>query len=252
MRGAVPGGFCAGRWRVGGGRGAVPGVAVTGRDREVLVYAARHWAVTAEQVRRRFFGDISAAYRRLRELEREGLLKHERVFFGEPGIYRTTGSGIGLVGLDLSPARVEVAQLKHHLAVVDLSEDLLAEHPGSRWITEREMRSERLAGELEEETGLLTEKSTRSRGRMPDGVLVTADGRRVAVEVERTRKELGRYRGIFAAYVKRRDLDQVRFYFFREGVMERAKELARQAQNKYLPDDFFVLLPYGESGDGLG
>ena len=214
----------------------------------------RHGVVTAEQVRGRFFGDVSAAYRRLRVLEKAGLVKHERVLFGEPGVYRVAGPGLQAAGVEMTPARIDLAMLRHDLAMVDLSEILLHElggrsagadssaEGGVRWVTERELRSKLLASRLSEETGLI---GGSGNTRTPDGVLVLGDGRRIAVELERTRKDRAKWQRILSVYIRRRDIDQVRFYFFQEWACERAEAFGRRAAEKAgMPEDFFVYLMY--------
>jgi hypothetical protein len=79
-------------------------------------------------------------------------------------------------------------RLSHDLALVDLSERLLGEIPGSHWLTEREL----MVG------GWRT--SLRLR-RLPDGVLVQPDGRRYAVELEASRKDAERLRKIVNDYL---------------------------------------------------
>jgi hypothetical protein len=99
-----------------------------------------------------------------------------------------TSHGLRLVNVPLRPAVLVNWRLRHSLALVDLSERLLTESPGSSWLTERELR----VGGWRTSMGLL---------RLPDGLLVLADGRRFAVELEASRKEAERIRAIATEYM---------------------------------------------------
>jgi DNA-binding MarR family transcriptional regulator len=110
---------------------------LTPRDLDVLRFAARHGMVTPEQFARRFFTAPPPALRRLRALEAAGLLVRDRVLVAAPPVVRATPAGTRLAGCDLAPASLDLARIAHNLALVDLSEQLLAAHPGSAWTTER-------------------------------------------------------------------------------------------------------------------
>ena len=88
----------------------------------------------------------------------------------------------------MRPGRLVGWRLRHTLALVDLSEALLREMPGSTWLTEREL----MVG------GWRTSLKLR---RLPDGLLVQADGRRFAVELEASRKDAERLRRIVNDYL---------------------------------------------------
>ena len=205
---------------------------LTGRDVEILRYAARHGAVTAEQVRRVFFGAKSAAYQRLRKLTEAGYLRHDMVLFGEPGIYRVSQPGARLAGTGLGPARIDAANLSHHLEVVNISEELLNEHPGSEWVTEREIRSNGIAASERDESGeILASGGAGTGGRTPDGVLLREDGQRVAVEYENKQKNTKAYEKILVnlnSAFHGGDYEGALFIFASERALERVRELAEK------------------------
>jgi hypothetical protein len=82
-------------------------------------------------------------------------------------------------------------RLSHDLALVDLSEELLAENAGANWLTERELAAIR-------PIRVRLESGQQHR---PDGLLTLPDGRRYAVELEASRKTAERLQAIVAAYV---------------------------------------------------
>jgi DNA-binding MarR family transcriptional regulator len=117
---------------------------LTTRDLEVLRFSVRHGMVTPGQLATRFFTSTPSALRRLRLLEDAGLLARDRVLVALPPVVRATPAGTRLAGCDLAPASLELARIRHNLTLVDLSEELLAAHPGSAWTTERELRRDRM------------------------------------------------------------------------------------------------------------
>ena len=178
---------------------------LTARDLEVLRFAVRHGMVTPEQLAARFFTSTPSALRRLRALEAIGLLVRDRVLVAAPPVVRATPAGTRLSGCDLAPASLELARIAHNLALVDLSEELLAAHPGSAWTTERELRRDRM-------------RAARAGGRwerqrrVPDGLLQLAAGTRIAIELDLTPKRSARLDLLAGAYAVDREVDTVWWY----------------------------------------
>lgn len=171
------------------------GPELTERDVEILRWITRHGIATAELVGRRFFWRDAdkygrwAAYRRLRALRALGLVLSDKPFAHEPEVLRVTREGARIADVAVRPAPLVVSQLRHSIAVVWLTEYLLAEHPGAELTTERELRAER---QRERSDGTReTEK-----GRTPDALLripTTGPGAQgvltVAVELDLSRKD---------------------------------------------------------------
>ncbi len=128
------------------------GTHVTARDIEMLSWIGRHGMVTADQVAQHFFaragGTVGtrAAYRRLRKLEEERLVRRDVTFARWPAVIRVTGPGARVAEIDVDPARLVWAEVRHSLALVDLTEELLATNPGATLVTEREIRALRFRG----------------------------------------------------------------------------------------------------------
>lgn len=205
----------------------------TERDRKMLVDLTRHGVETAEQLRRKFFrkeggghASLTAVYGRMKKLEGARLVKHDRVLWGRPGVYRTTEAGARVAGVGLGSAPLDWTKLEHQIAVVDLADELLEEHPGATWTTERELRRDELDGPRDEEGRLL---KMGERRRISDGLMVLADGSRVAVELELSAKKEAAYRALLdklSLQFLNEELEGVWFYFKSSAALERMRRLA--------------------------
>jgi len=222
------------RGAVAGHRRRLPsrqGPQVTDRDVEILGWIGRHGVVTPAQVARHFFtrddGAVGlwAAYRRLRKLEELALVRQDRTFWREANVLRLTGAGARLADIDVGPARLVLAELRHTLAVVDLVEALLEESPnGTELRTERELRIER-------RRELTDGKRTVGRGRVPDALLIHAKGAKVAIELDLTPKRARDLERILIAYLQER-YDRIVWY-----VMPRQQERLQEIVRKQRADD---------------
>lgn len=237
---------------------------ITERDLDALAFLTRYGAATAEQVRREFFGpSLQGAYRRLRALEDRGMVSGERVFYRMPQVYRPTEPGARLAEVDLPPPRNDLSRLHHTLEVLELSWQLRgAESDGSSrgeaeprlaegveyWLTEREIRRDKLVARREKETGRMLGKG--KMGRTPDGVLVLESGEEIAVELELSPKRAANYHRIFAdyeQYIEEGEFDGICFYFASRKVMRRVQGLAESHEllDGYL--EFKIYEPVFES-----
>jgi hypothetical protein len=198
--------------------------AITQRDMEMLRFATRHGVCTAEQLSRRFFSSDSACWRRLRALENLGLLQRHRTWWQAPRVVMTTPLGTQLANVDLPPARLNLPELEHSLALVDLSEDLLAANPGAQWITERELRRDAIRRHR------LDGMAARAvRVRTPDGVIVL-EGKRLAVELDLTPKRTEQYEQLLRAYAADRDVEGLWWFARSAAVCDRVTKLIERYQ----------------------
>ena len=208
------------------------GFRVTARDRAIVRWIGRHRMVTARQVANRFGVGRSQCYARLTGLVRIGLLAHERLLHGQPGVYLATRSGLDLAGSSLPPASIDLRMYEHDLELADLVSELERD-AGSAGVvlTERELRAlDTPAGQsptsyrptyavlLGHGTQLRLTPSGAPRVHFPDAVVVGADARPVAIELERTAKGRARLRGILRAYVAARHVPEVHYYVSDERV----------------------------------
>jgi hypothetical protein len=213
------------------------GYQITPRDEEILRWTARHGVVTTEHIGRRFFwrrelGTYGrwAAIHRVKALEALGLMIRDKPFAHHPDVIRVTRMGAGLAGLELRPAPLVMSELRHTLAVVTLGEYLLAEHPGAELITERELRAARYRERRE--------SARHVGGRCPDAVLrmpVRGPGaqavRRVAIELDRVRKDARSMEAMIHAYDEEADIDVVWWYVPRMHLA-RVQELVRSVRGE--------------------
>lgn len=170
-------------------REALEGVRVQPRDRSIVWMAGANGWVTMPQLKLFAFDYLDgtgwlrtvseqAAYRRLRKLCGAGFLEHQYTWVGDHGVYRATKRGLALVGLDLAPASLDKRDYEHDLQVVDLALEI-TDYGLDGWITERMIRSRLKPG--------------MSIGRVPDGLLLSQNGERWAIELEVSGKESQRY-----------------------------------------------------------
>jgi hypothetical protein len=177
--------------------------------------------VTPDQLTARFFTSSPPAVRRLRALGTAGLLVADRVLAAAPPVVRATRAGARLAGCDLAPASLDLARIRHNLALVDLSEELLASDAGADWTTERELRRDRMRAAR---TGGRWDRQRR----VPDGLLRLADGTRVAVELDLTPKRSARLDLLAGAYAVDRDVDIVWWYLPSEVAVSRMRALVAE------------------------
>lgn len=177
-------------------------VELTDRDIAILTWITRHGLVTVDQIAGRFFpgsSGLDSARRRVRKLAtaRPPVIRRDRTFWRMPPVIRVTSSGANLTGLDLRPARLVLAEVSHTLGIVDLTEQLLDEHPQATLITERERRAER----YREKRG----GARRATGRIPDAVFVLpSNPREVAVELDLSPRREKTVEAIVRAYQSER------------------------------------------------
>jgi protein involved in plasmid replication-relaxation len=192
----------------------------------MLGWVGRHGVVTPAQVARHFFtrdeGNVGqwAAYRRLRKLEELGLIRQDRTFWREANVVRLTSAGARLADIDVGPARLVLAEIRHTLGVVDLVEALLANSPkGTTLVTERELRIQRRR-ELNDGA------RQPGRGRVPDALFIHSQGAKVAIELDTTPKRSRDLERILIAYLQER-YDRVVWYVVPRQV-ERLNEIVRK------------------------
>lgn len=159
---------------------------VTDLEIEILTWIGRHGVVTAHQVAKHFFSrddgsvGIHATSNRLRKLEALRYVDRRISAAGQASVFRLTETGTDVTDGAIRPAGWVPGELEHSLALVDLLEGLVTEHPGATYRTEREIRTDR----GRKERG----RSTAADGRVPDGELLLPSGKVVALELDLTAK----------------------------------------------------------------
>lgn len=167
LRGRAP--FLPG-WRAAGGATG-PGPA----GRALLAFLDRFGAATTEQCARETGSGSRGASAALHRLGRLGLAERRQA--GRTAVWRATAPGLRACGSRRRPAHPDFHPA-HTLALVDLARTLEAE-TGGRWEAEREIAPETRARFAED--GIPP----------PDGRLTLPDGRRILVQLQRTRGPVG-------------------------------------------------------------
>lgn len=184
----------------------------TCRDAEIVAWIGGLGVAGAEHVMRRFRMSRTVAYRRLGLLARDGLLEHQAVLFGRPGVYSVTLAGLRWQGLDrLGVCRVHPGGFEHAWQVAEAAVELHHHLPGWNVLSEREIRSVEADGD-----GLLASVQVGRMGdrqllHRPDLALTDPDGRVVAVEVELSIKSASRLAAICRGWARARHIDRVHY-----------------------------------------
>jgi hypothetical protein len=179
-------------------RRRTPALRLTERDTKMLTWIGRHRMVSARQLARVIATSEERTEARLRRLEKAGYLTSEHRFRGRPRVYLATALGLGLVGLPLSVPAIDMRSYRHDLGVVDLAVDL--QLGGHDFRTEREMRHAEALGERSYSLRFSASEERRAGRHWPDLVVLGADDRLWAVELELVPKRTSRLTQILTAY----------------------------------------------------
>jgi hypothetical protein len=212
----------------------VRGPQLTERDREIIRWMTRHGVVTAELVGRRFFWRSTAndygkwaAYRRVRALRKLGLILSDKPFADLPAVLRVTREGARIANVGLRPAPLVLSELRHSLAVVWLTEYLLADNAGAELTTERELRAQRYRelrdGTREAEEGRAADALLRIPRTGPGAERITT----VAIELDLTRKDRRAMDRMVRQYDHENDIAKVWWYVM-PGRVERTRALVSE------------------------
>jgi acetolactate synthase regulatory subunit len=180
LRGVGPGSSHSGR------RGA--GERLRGRDLEVLGWVCEQYGARTDQLEVLLDSAPRTVQRVLARLREAGLIQTRRVLVGEPAWVIPTRTGLRTAGQGFGVWRLRLGSLAHVAAVNDVRLHIKERSPESEWFSERVLRREQAAGE-----------------HLIDALVITADGQRVAIEVELTVKSRPRVRSILDEITKRYD-----------------------------------------------
>lgn len=180
----------------------------------------------------------SAASSRMRALARAGYLVQRRIFAGQPINYQITHRGLAAID---SPLPTPQLDLRAHAHDIGLAWVWLAARAGTfgplkAVVSERTMRS--LDGRGDHQTApasgplgvRLGGRGPRGQERLhyPDLLLITPDGRRIAVELELTAKGAARRERILAGYGADARVDAVLYLVDRPALATAIRSSARR------------------------
>jgi hypothetical protein len=189
----------------------------------VLRDLVRFGVLADDQVARRYHDAVLAADR-LALLLAGGFVNKPRTDVIQGALIYTASRYGGIVArCGLSAQTPRDGHLAHDVAVVDLADYLLRQHPQADWKTEREVgRALRRIGPAMRGRGLPKE-----RRHTPDGLLLD-DGKRLAVELEHSDKGEQRYVGICRWFALELRLDGVHWYVDNPKIIARISKANRQ------------------------
>jgi hypothetical protein len=181
-------------------------VALTPSDCQLLAFAAEHRMVLPHHVAELLDTKVETALARLRRLARAGYVRSARRLSIEPAMYLITARGLKAIGSGFRAPQIDLAACEHDAGAAWL---WLAAHAGTfgplrEVISERQLRSHDAARDPASEPWAVRKGGVGARGgerlHYPDLLLITADGRRVALELELTPKSRVRLESILAGY----------------------------------------------------
>jgi hypothetical protein len=207
---------------------------VTDRDRRLLEFVALHRLVLADHVRALLGVSAEVAGARLRLLAAAGFLSRAQVFHRQPACFQITRQGLALIGGELPAPRIDLRCYGHDVGVAWL---WLAARTGAfgamrEVIAERQLRSHD-GGDAGRDRPLgvrlgATGPGGRERLHYPDLLLVSAEGRRIALELELTPKGRTRRERILAAYAADARVDAVLYLVERRSIARSVQASARR------------------------
>ena len=191
--------------RAAGGRVHRPlPVRLTARDLELLQFIAVHRFVEAAHVHELLGADRTVTYRLLSRLTSAGLVRYERIFHAQPGIFLITHGGLAVIHSALPKPTVDLRLYRHERLVVWL---WLAAQQGSfgestELLTERQLRHRlQTSGDPGPVPALGGfDRAGRPRVHYPDLVVHHPDGQLTGVELELSVKGRRRLEEIILAY----------------------------------------------------
>lgn len=232
-------------------RNAAGSARLTARDRELLAFVAEHRLVLGAHVQALLGLTAAAAYSRLRRLTGAGYLRHENVFHHQPGCYQATRKGLAAIGSPYSARPVNVGEYRHDVGLAWLW--LVARGgafgPVREVIGERHMRSRDASADREsagrEPSGVRLGgygdgeplgvrlggygAGGRERLHYPDLLVVTPNGKRIAVELELSAKGRARREKILSGYAADGRIDGV-LYLVEQGSVGLARAIRGSAR----------------------
>jgi hypothetical protein len=184
----------------------VDGVRLTERDVELLSFLAEHRLALPTHVAALLDTSAAAACTRMGKLARAGYLRPQDPFPGEPRWYQITRKGLSYIGSRLPTPGVNLREYKHDVGIAWLW--LAAQRgtfgPVGEILGARRLRSIDGGREPDAEPLAVRLSGLGPHGReqlhYPDLLLRTADGRRVALELELSPKGRTRLEKILAGY----------------------------------------------------
>jgi len=212
-------------------------IQLTEPDLELLRFLAEHRLALAEHAAVLLDRSPDTARARLGRLDAAGYVRTDRLVRGRPPMYLIARAGLRIIGSTLEPPRVDVRAYQHDIGVAWL---WLAARAGTfgplqEIVGERRLRSHDGARgsshDSPEPLGVrLGGFGARGHERLhyPDLLLRTADGRRIALELELSSKARTRLETILVAYGADPRIDGVVYLVDNASVARSVAQAARR------------------------
>jgi hypothetical protein len=223
------------RHRPNSSRGAARGIRLGEHDLELLWFLAEHRMALPDQVAALLGTSVEAAKARLARLANAGYVRSASVFRKQPMMHLIASDGLKVLASALPLPRIDMRSYQHDAGVAWL---WLAARRGTfgplrEIVGERRMRSHDATREPGTEPLAVTLGGFGARGgerlHYPDLLLRTADGRRIALELELSSKGPARLDKILAGYAADPRIDGVVYLIERAAVARSVKAAARRA-----------------------
>jgi DNA-binding transcriptional ArsR family regulator len=209
-------------------------ISLGGPDIELLAFLAEHRMALPDHAAALLGRSPDTARVRLARLAEAGFVRSERVFRGQPPMHLITRAGLDVIASSLAPPRIELRTYAHDVGVAWL---WLAARGGTfgplhEVVGERRLRSHDGARSPEVEPLWVRLGGVGPRGRerlhYPDLLLRTADGRRIALELELSSKGRVRLETILAGYGADPRIDGVVYLVERPAIARAVRDAARR------------------------
>lgn len=204
------------------------------RDLALLSLLAEHRLALPTHAAALLGVSVKTAGTRLNRLGEGGFVRVQDPLPGEPRWYRITRKGLATIGSGLPPPRIDLRAYRHDVGATWL---WLAARGGtfgplSEIVAERRLRSEDAGREPGAEPLGVRLGGFGPRGgprlHYPDLMLRTADGRRIALELELSSKGRARLETILSGYGSDAQIDGVVYFVDKAHVARSVTEAARR------------------------
>ncbi len=174
-------------------------IKITERDEEILEFINEFGFCDITQLEKRFVMKKPRCYQVMQRLVKEGLIIHQRIFHGRPGLFKLSSKGAKFT--DLPPlVNVPLNHYRHQLLAIEVSLRCRQLYPEAVWISERQLQKEKFYDGIGK------------RGHLADGLLVFPDGQKIAIEIELTKKAASRRLRILKYYGAQFSINEVWYY----------------------------------------
>ena len=190
------------------------GLRLTNRDIEILKFINEFGFCEISHISRRFNLKRPRNYQVIKRLINAGFIKHERIFYGRPGIYKLTIDGSNLTTLP-PISKVPLSVYEHNLKLIDLYITLSEKHQNLEWMSERQLKHDKF------------KDGVGQTGHICDGIMVFPDGKKIAIELELSMKGERRLNQILKNYSMQFEFNEI-WYFCEKGLVGKIQKAAEK------------------------